>query len=232
MRHFLRRLGLLPYLLSGRPVFNGPLYREAELARLANLFAHADLDRWRGLRVLEVGAGLGHLGDALRQVGFDVTSSDGRPEHVEKMRAAGKEAVVIDLDAIEPEQLTGYDLVLSFGVLYHLAEPERFLNLCGEHARVLLLETAVLDRTEPVLQMVRESRGRRGQDQALDSKACRPSPAWVEETCRTAGFDSVRDISTPLANWSVGIFDWEARDDGSFKRDGLNFRKMWICEKT
>lgn len=232
MRHFLRRLGQLPYLLSGRPVFEGPLYREAELARLANLFAHVDLERWRGYRVLEVGAGLGHLGDALRQVGFDVTSSDGRPKHVEIMRKAGKKAEVIDLDAVTPEQLAGYDLILAFGVLYHLAQPERFLTLCGEQARVLLLETAVLDRTQPVLEMVNEPRGRRGQDQALDSRACRPSPAWVEQTCRAAGFDSVRDISTALANWGIGVFDWRVRDDGETEYDGKNLRKMWVCEKT
>lgn len=232
MRHFLRRLGQLPYLLSGRPAFETPLYREATLARLANLFAHADVERWAGYRVLEVGAGLGQLGDSFRHLGFDVTSSDGRAEHVERMRAAGKEALVLDLDAIEASQLAGYDLVLAFGVLYHLSEPERFLAACGESARVLLLESAVLDRSQPVIERVAEPRGRRGQDQALNAFGCRPSPSWVEQACRRAGFDDVRDISSPIGNWSIGVFDWESRDDGTSGRDGVNFRKMWICQRS
>ncbi len=232
IRHFLRRLRHLPLFVSGRPVFEGPLYREAELARLANLFGHVDLEQWKGLRILEVGAGLGHLGDAFRQLGFDVTSSDGRAEHVERMRAAGKNALVLDLDSVDPNIIADFDIVLAFGVLYHLSEPEHFLTMCGENAEILLLETAVLDRSEAAIEMVAEAGGRRGQDQALNVYGCRPSPAWVEQTCRDAGFDSVRDISTPMANWSIGVFDWDPRDDGTYRREGLNFRKMWVCEKS
>ena len=105
MRHFLRRLGQLPYLLGGRTAFETPAYREAGLARLANLFAHADVERWAGYRVLEVGAGLGQLGDGFRHLGFQVTSSDGRAEHVEKMRAMGKEALVLTWTLSTPGSL-------------------------------------------------------------------------------------------------------------------------------
>ena len=82
------------------------------------------------------------------------------------------------------------------------------------------------------MEKVAEPRGRRGQDQALNTHGCRPSPAWVEHTCREAGFDVVRDISSPLGNWSIGVFDWAAADDGTFERNGLNHRRMWICEKA
>jgi SAM-dependent methyltransferase len=218
--------------LSGKSPFEARYYRESQLTRLANLFAHVDLEPWRGMKVLEVGAGLGHLGDAFTQLGFDVTSTDGRPEHVEAMKARGRKAFVLDLDKAGVDDAGEFDLVLAFGVLYHLAQPEQFLQGCGRRAQVLLLETAVCDAADPVIQWVSEAGGWRGKDQALSGQGCRPSPAWVEKACRDAGFDSVRDISSPVGNWVVGAYDWEPRDTGEWRRDGVNLRKMWVCEHT
>jgi hypothetical protein len=113
-------------------------------------------------------------------------------------------------------------------VLYHLAEPERFLRACGEQARVVVLETAVSDSFDAVAPRVREGHGA---DQALAGVGCRPSPGWVEQRAREAGFSVVRDVSSPLGNWSGGRFDWEPRGDGASRRDGVNLRKMWVFEK-
>jgi SAM-dependent methyltransferase len=218
--------------LSGKSIFEARYYRESQLTRLVSLFAQVDIEQWRGMRILEVGAGLGHLGEAFAQLGFDVTSTDGRPKLVEAMRARGRRAFVLDLDTTGVDEVGDFDLVLAFGVLYHLARPEHFLRSCGKRARVLLLETAVCDAAEPVIHWISEAGGWRGTDQALGGQGCRPSPAWVEEMCRESGFDSVRDISSPVANWVIGAFDWEPRDTGEWKRDGVNLRKMWVCERS
>lgn len=218
--------------LAGKSIFEASYYRESNLTRLVNLFAHVDVERWRGMKVLEVGAGLGFLGDAFADLGFEVASTDGRSEHVDAMRARGRESFVLDLDTTGVDQAgTGFDLVLAFGVLYHLAQPEKFLHSCGKAARVLLLETAVCDRREPVIDWVTEAGGWRGKDQAVSGRGCRPSPAWVERACREAGFGVVRDISSPLGDWSSGTFGWEPRDSGEWRRDGVNLRKMWVCER-
>jgi SAM-dependent methyltransferase len=218
--------------LMGKAIFESPHYREAELSRLANLFAHVDLDRWRGMKVLEVGAGFGRFGNAFEQLGFDVTSSDGRPEYVARMAARGRRAFRLDLDEVTPQDLAGYDLVISFGVLYHLRNPARHLEACGKTAKVLLLETSVSDNAEPVLNPVPEPRGWFGPDQALRGVGCRPSPSWVETTARESGFTRVTDISTPIANYSTGTFDWKPRNSGESRLNGVNLRKMWVCEKT
>lgn len=230
MKRALLRLKILASRLTGGSIFESSYYRESELTRLANLFAHVDLDRWKGMKVLEVGAGSGRIGDAFAMLGFDVTSTDGRTEHVDRIRARGREAMVMDLEAIEAEDLAGFDLVIAFGVLYHLADPERFLRACGASVRVLLLETVVCDSSEPVLHRVKEAGGWRGADQALEGVGCRPSPAWIEKTCREAGFETVSDISSPVANWVIGRFDWTCADTGDWRRDGVNLRKMWVLE--
>jgi SAM-dependent methyltransferase len=217
--------------LTGTSVFETGYYRESQLTRLLNLFAHVDLDRWRDMRILEVGAGLGHLGDAFAQLGFDVTSTDGRAEHVAGMKARGRQAFVLDLDRTGVDEVGDFDLILAFGVLYHLARPEEFLLSCGKRAEVLLLETAVSDHTDPVVQWVDEAGGWRGADQALRRRGCRPSPSWVEGACRAAGFGSVRDISSPIGNWEIGSYDWEPNNTGEWRRGDINLRKMWVCER-
>jgi hypothetical protein len=147
------------------------------------------------------------------------------------MKARGRQAFVLDLDTTGVDEVGDYDLILAFGVLYHLAEPEQFLRSCGKGPQVLLLETAVCDAADRVIQRVSEAGGWRGQDQALGGRGCRPSPAWVEEICADAGFDRIRDISSGLGNWIIGTFDWEPRNTGDWRRDGVNLRKMWVCEK-
>lgn len=236
--HAARRLRRLPFSarvalerLSGKSIFEVSHYRESNLTRLSNLFAQVDLERWRGMKVLEVGAGLGFLGDAFAHLGFDVTSTDGRGEYVQAMRARGRESFVLNLDETGVDEVGDFEIILAFGVLYHLAHPEEFLRSCAKNAKVLLLETAVCDRREPVVDWVSEAGGWRGKDQAVGGRGCRPSPSWVEGICREAGFGVIRDISTPLADWASGTFDWESRDDGEWRRDGVNLRKMWVCEQ-
>lgn len=232
MNRMLLSLRMLATRLAGKTVFESGHYRESELTRLLNLFAHVDVERWRGMRVLEVGAGLGRLGDVFVQLGFDVTSTDGREEYVNRMKARGRKAFVVDLDRTGVDAIGDFDLILAFGVVYHLREIEPFIRSCGVKSKVLLLETVVSDSAEAVNQQVAEAGGWRGQDQALNRYGCRPSPSWIEGVCRSAGFDVVRDISSPLANWQSASFDWEPRGNGEWRRDGMNLRKMWVCEKS
>lgn len=224
-------LKTLTNYFTGKPFFELGYYREAELTRLLNLFAHVDLERWKGLKILEVGAGTGNIGVVFAQLGFDVTSTDGRPEHVEYMQGQGRKAFVLDLDNTGVDEAGDFDVILAFGVLYHLTEPEKFLKSCGKKAKVLLLETIVSDSAESTIHPVAEAKGWRGKDQALNELGCRPSPIWIEQTARSAGFNSVRDISSPVANWAKSRFDWLPRNSGEYKRDGFSLRKMWIFEK-
>lgn len=232
MKRLLINVSNLAGQLVGKTVFEQAYYRESELTRLLNLFAHVDLQQWRGMRVLEVGAGLGEIGRVFSQLGFEVTSTDGRTELVERMKARGRKAFHLDLDAVTSQDIQGYELVLSFGVLYHLTYPERLLQAAGASAQVLVLESVVRDTVEPVVERVAESKGPFSIDQAVNQYGCRPSPAWVERQCRDAGFDAIRDISSAAGNWTVGRFDWQPKNTGVWRSDGINLRKMWVCEKS
>jgi hypothetical protein len=221
---------LFHYLL-GESIFTVGYYREAELSRLLNLTAHVNIQSWKGYKILETGAGHGAMGKIFLDLGYDVTSSDGREEYVKIMQNQRRKAMLLDVNKQEISDVGVFDVILSFGLLYHIKEPEFFIQSCAKNCKVMVLETVVCDRDDAVLDIVREAGGWRGKDQALDEEGCRPSPSWVEETARKAGFTSVRDISTSVGNWDNGKFDWEHKNNGDWKRDGYTMRKMWLFEK-
>jgi SAM-dependent methyltransferase len=229
--NFFKNIVPLVRYLFGESIFTVGYYREPELSRMLNLFAHVNIQTWKGLKILETGAGHGAMGKLLLDLGYDVTSTDGRVEFVEIMKNTKRKAAVLDVNKQEVSEVGDFDVILSFGLLYHIQNPEFFINSCARNCKMMILETVVCDRDEIVLEIVKEAGGWRGKDQALDEIGCRPSPLWIEDMARKAGFSIVRDISTPVGNWDNGKFDWEKKNNGEWKRGGYTLRKMWIFEK-
>jgi len=102
----------------------------------------AQFERWRGLRVLEIGCGIGTDTVNFARAGALVTATDISEE---SLRIAGRRAEVYGLtdrisyhlanaeelaEVIPPEP---YDLVYSFGVIHHTPNPERVLDQITGH---------------------------------------------------------------------------------------------------
>jgi len=212
-------------------IFDNPLYLAARESRLRNLFRHIDPRFIAGKRILEVGCGTGEMGQVLAEAGGSVVSIDARPEYIEELqrRYPGREAHVADLDHWDCHGLGRFDIVFSFGLLYHLSDPVQFLANCARLAPDLYLETVVSDSFEPVCPLVTEE----GPDQAWSGRGCRPSPAWLSKHLEGLGY-KVRDISAAEANWGgavPSVFDWQPLNDGQWQRDGALLRKMFICTR-
>lgn len=78
--------------------------------------------------VLDVPAGSGHLSRQLHEAGFNVTSADLFPEHVET--SAGK-AVGADMNEPLPFEGDRFDAVVCQEGIEHLENPAAFLRECG-----------------------------------------------------------------------------------------------------
>lgn len=159
-------------------VFLAPEARAINHARQQHL-ASLGLDLERK-KVLEVGAGIGLHTPFFLERGCDVTVTDGRPENVAEIqrRLAGVHTAVVDLEADRPlDSLGRFDVVYCYGLLYHLANPERALARLAEVCNgLLLLETAVSPGNYDELLLVRDPDDA---NQAVSGVGCRPTRLWV-----------------------------------------------------
>jgi SAM-dependent methyltransferase len=173
----LERLGLGRRSEDPFAVFLAPNALAINHARQSHL-ASLGLDL-ANKRVLEVGAGIGLHTPFFLERGCEVTVTDGRPENVAEAarRLPGARSALVDLEHDRPIELGRFDIVYCYGLLYHLANPERALGRLADVCDgQLLLETAVSPGTHDELLLVRDPAAF---NQAVSGIGCRPTRLWV-----------------------------------------------------
>jgi 2-polyprenyl-3-methyl-5-hydroxy-6-metoxy-1,4-benzoquinol methylase len=158
-------------------VFHTPEAEAINLARQEHL-ASLGLDL-AGKRVLEVGAGIGLHTSFFLERGCEVTVTDARPDNVAEVarRLPKVRTAVIDLERDSLAELGSFDIVYCYGLLYHLAHPERALAKMAEVCTgLLLLETAVSPGAFDEVLLVRDVDAA---NQAISGFGCRPTRLWV-----------------------------------------------------
>ena len=138
-----------------------------------------------------MGCGLGHFSGFLRSAGFQVTAVDGRSQNVEEAsrRYPGVEFHTLDAEAPALRGLGQFDLVLCFGLLYHLENP--FLTIRHLHAltsKLLLVESVIYPGSEPAMELVDEWPY---DDQGLRHIAFYPTESCLLKLLYRAGFANV-----------------------------------------
>jgi hypothetical protein len=177
----------------------------------------------RGKCLFEVGAGHADLGNMFHQLGAIVHSSDARSEYINIINQRYPYIQTSIFDCDNDILNDKYDIILHWGVLYHIKHIKSHLaNICSK-CDYLFLETEVIDSSENNTIHVNEN----GYDQAFNSVGSRPSQHYVEQTLAENDFEFVL-INDPILNSSFHIYDWNISNDGSW-RHGL--RRYWICWK-
>lgn len=177
-------------------LFGGDNYRSYNLARKLTFWSL----KWNlaGRRVLDVGGGDGTFADSVfSPMGAILTCTDGRAEHIDTLKRErphlAARAHVVDLDTSFP---TGtYDLVFACGILYHIGEPVKFLRNCASAAPLLFMETVVWNSEGDDIHFWNEESFR--YDQALNVKAARVTPAWLDRTLKEVGYNFVYEPPLP-----------------------------------
>ncbi len=131
-------------------------------------------------KVLEVGAGIGLHTPFFLERGCEVVVSDGNLENVGEIRRRHPQLRVehVDMEGDGDLSYLGeFDLVYCYGLLYHLANPERAIERLSKVCRgQLLLETCVA-QTE--LEDINYLRDFVSNNQAVSGIGCRPSRSWL-----------------------------------------------------
>lgn len=144
---------------------------------------------------LDVGCGLGFFAQILSENELKVLGIDGRQVNVNEARhrypALKFEAR--DIDDSSTAGLGAFDLVLCFGLLYHLENPLRAVrHLRALSGKVLLLESMCLASDEPFA-LLRDEHGT--DDQSLTRLAFYPSEGCIVKMLYGSGFSFVYRVS-------------------------------------
>jgi tRNA (mo5U34)-methyltransferase len=160
----------------------------------------------RGKRVLDVGAWDGWFSFECERRGAQVVAVDcvALDTFIEARRLLGSkvEYLTLDVNELSVRRLGRFDIVLFFGVLYHLRHPllglEKVVELCTDLA---LVESFVIQPENRQIPTVMEFYERTELGGQIDNW-CGPSPECLLSMCRSAGFAQVelKDITNQRAS--------------------------------
>ena len=214
--------------------FNFELYRTDHyvpwrVSRISKLVSILGGKEWFvGKRILELACAYGHTGSILQQMGATVTFAEGRREQYNEIKKKAGASPVIILDQDKPWELNQkFDLIIHWGVLYHLKNWERDLITTLKHSPLICMETEVVDLDDPYAQV--ESPENAGNaDLSMYGQATFPSPANIERvlTANLAKFIRHDDVDL---NAGYHHYDWESKNSGKF---GEGQRRFWFINSN
>lgn len=175
--------------------------------------------------LLELGCGYADVGNMFSELGAIVTSSDARKEHLEKVNQTYPHIKTLLIDGDNHSIIEKYDILIHWGLLYHLNEIELHLEKLSQKCDVLLLETEVSDSDDSTFYI---STNEDGYDQAFNKNGIRPSPSYVESVLTKNGFQ-YKLIKDSILNSDFHSYDWDISNSKGW-RHGL--RRFWICWKN
>jgi tRNA (mo5U34)-methyltransferase len=163
-------------------------------------------DDLRGKRVLDVGAWDGWFSFECERRGAQVVAVDCIPldTFIEAKELIGSkvEYLTLDVNELSAKLLGRFDIVLFFGVLYHLRHPLLGLEKAVELSTdLVLIESFVIASEARQIPAVMEFYERTELGGQVDNW-CGPSPEALVSMCRSAGFAQVelKDITNQRAS--------------------------------
>jgi SAM-dependent methyltransferase len=140
---------------------------------------------------IDIGCGAGYFSGVLDTLGFDVLGVDAREANIQECqrRFANLRFAVTDAENLDLTAKGTFDLVLCFGLLYHLENPFRAIrNIHAVTGRVLIVESMCAPGAKPTMELLDEFRA---EDQGVNYVAFYPTEACLAKMLYRAGFPSV-----------------------------------------
>lgn len=179
-------------------------------------------------KILEVGAGIGNISKELKNLNAEVELTEGNKRNIEliNLHNPNIKFYFIDHDkSWKNKTPNDYDLIIHFGLLYHLENWENDLLTCVEKSKLVALETEVLNTTKNISLSNREW----GDDQALNGIGVYCSSKKIEDFFKQNNIFYVR-YDDPKLNTSHYKYDWIENKKKIIKKDG--YRRFWIISKN
>lgn len=199
-------------------------YVNWQKSRINTIEKYLGFEFFRNKSLSEIGCGYAFFGNYFSDFCEKVSVSDARTEHIEVVRKnyPHLKSSIMDVDGEFKEE--NADILINFGVLYHIKNIESHIQSFRNYDYVIL-ETEVVDSSENTTLYVNEDKY--SYDQSYSGTGNRPSQYMVESFLGSNGFDFVM-IKDPILNAEFHIYDWEITNSNTW-RHGL--RRFWICWK-
>lgn len=190
-----------------------------QMNRVKYLTSKYGSEFFNGKSLLELGAFNGRIGNEFSKLGAKVTCVEGRSLNAHYITSTyGLPTLIMNMDT--PKWVLGdYDIIVNFGLLYHIEyySSELILN-CLNHCKLMFLESEVYDSLCNTLY----AHGEYGEDQSLSSIGMVPSPRWIESR-----LDKYERVDSPELNGNNHTYDWTSKYDDVYIQQR---RRFYICE--
>lgn len=210
--------------------FNISHYTDWNKKRISAILDYYGEDFFKGKTVLEVGCGWADMWAFFASLGADVTVSDARVEHINVIKERHPELTAMVVDSEDTDwqyPRDHYDIIIHFGVLYHLANPDESIALVSKHCDTLIIETIVSDSDDPdKIQFRDEETGAWGM--AHSGTGNIPSYGYVEANLEKNGMEVTRIPKPAMCDSGAHKYSWKRVNNGGFKPAQ---RAMWFCKK-
>lgn len=160
---------------------------------------------------IDVGCGFGHFSQFLKSSGLAVTAVDGRQQNVDEAQRRNPDIRFFRFDAEDPSirSLGKFDLVLCFGLLYHLENPMLTIRHLYElTGKLLLVEGVIHPGNEAMMALIEETTH---EDQGLNHIAFYPTESCLLKMFYRAGFSHAYTFSTRPNHPEYGAFHRKPR---------------------
>jgi predicted RNA methylase len=200
-------------------------YIEWRKSRMAGIKKYIQEDFFKSKTLLELGCGCGDIGNEFSQLGTIVSCCDARKEKIEIVKKRYPEINTFLYDGDKEKIEIKYDIILHWGLLYHLHEIENHLENILKKCDILLLETEISNSTVDTHYIKTEEKG---SDQAYNSIGIRPSQSYVEKIIKKNGFNYLL-IKDPILNTENHKYNLELQNTNTYEQGK---RRYWICWKS
>jgi SAM-dependent methyltransferase len=219
---------LLSYALSNEGLFHYS-YDDFKVKRINKILDLYDLDWFQGKKVLELGGGHGDIGAFLAEIGAEVLTLDGRRKNVNFAKLKHRHIANYQCRQFNLEndfsEFGKFDLIINFGLLYHLKNVDEHLHCCFQNSREVLFETVVCNSRDPE-KIIFYEEDINIDEEALEGTGCRPSPFYVERIAKENHFEVIRHFSSDLNSGDLFVYDWDHEKDRK-RGDDFSLRRFW-----
>lgn len=208
-------------------------WRKTRIDKIEKIFGK---EFFKDKTILELACGYGDIGKHFKEnLGAKLTFAEGREEHIPFILENNPLSEVIHLNQEEPWLLDEkYDIIIHFGVMYHLENWKQDLECTLKHTDLVILESEIANSDDPKFEQ--KFIDPESYDQSIheSKKATRPSAGFVESVFEENGFSFIRYDDADL-NDGIHKYDWvvtnEATPTNSSREVGGGLRRFWVAKR-